>query len=1532
MDTDGVEQTANSLIMPELDFNYLSSASVASGARNTSNQLGPSPAPAKPRKLRIARLARLDNDTKAKVSRSVLTSHVKSWLHHHGYVVKADKLHPAVTRVIAEWFDLVDEDGSRTLEHHELLAALKAAKIPCDDNTIQEMINMMDMNRDGVIGWDEFEVFMTEEFAAGKQLLSGEYLLPSGLAINFGVMIGKLKRDKLMGDVQDNSRRSKWADIASDPELLGRELAVMQEAAEATSLTLEHLKRQGDTGEEVVATPRTVLTNALLKEMDSTGQKERERERSGTPELRPTRTGFGQGSGQAKAAHGLPPSRGASPAPGGHAHTHGRRGRATPDPAVQHPHERRSATPMGQRHQQFRASSPGPAPGGGFGWSITSPAGRFGRDFARAASPAPSCHSPVPHGANGSYPLMRGDGLSMPPPAGLAARAKHMHSAAVGSSGSPAGEAGFGFRSTAVGSYQAQSAAGCAEGQTAVSVPCATWDGSAQDGSPAEPGGARCERAPSDQCQASPPGAASSGLHAPNGPSHSWSGPHPFAQAPSPALYHSPQQQQRNQQHQQLCGSHRVSSAVPSCASVPTASSLQHRQPATRPMTQVGAMAEGLTRSGLDPTPHQFLLKQEQLLPHGPPHHVPIPEPTYDAQAAPDALPISAPSPLPHAPSSSLPSSCAPSPIPGGPFAAAHPQLFAALASSPFRPSSSLAAAPPHPRKAPTPRSQSHSPVVHPSTSHSTRPGTSMRTYSSKALPVIADPTTLTHFCDTAVATGRYPAALSSSASIPDTGRSTASSITTAAGAGVHHRSRTHMAELLRHVESMPRRPRTTMDSYTRGSATNGPVPSLGIGLGLVPPSPHLPGAASDSDRSSLTSFRLGGGGGVRYSVGTGACPASGRSASSLGFNEAALRSEDPYRVSLFGMVPGAAGASSGGGGEDSSRQAMPSGLGSVSSTARDPVALLSERRAVVRAATGPGAYGAESAAGPSPYLALPHRTVAAIAAVFQTPSATGAHPGERPDGTAPVLGSTLDEGGRHTNSCSAGAHTGAAALAAAAVGEQEWISYTRLPATAQGPSPLAHPAVHAHAFAPARSPSPRPAAAEENTSLPADAPPATLAVEQLGSTAAVISAAQTLGTGAWGPLSAPTLPAWGPPVGAAGAVGGTASPLVGGVASSRALRPSGILAREREQQLLQQQHPHHLPLGPQGAGSGQLSSSTCSRSSSLSSGTTAAATAAVPQAAGMLTPQAQDEYELDGEVARLMEAAAHRSTPQPAPQPAPAPDPAASRLLPHAPAHGPSPSPHPPGEAVGKQYLVDAASVPNVLCIATRTSSGELATSMRHPTRDQRRSSGSTDATEGGLAGAGANVSVAVSSGEHRVVHVASRAGGSAVHASPVASRTVARGPSLLVGGAGVGGGAGSPVPPALRESTTDTASRSEGGGAGTSGPGARRTMAARSAGAGTSSSGGAGGSSVRSSRSLGRSAGGGEQQQQQQQQLSRGGGAARDDLRPVSRPASQLCSYNAEKEGLAQTGWRAATASKFQEQLSRYLSGAAGADPRHA
>lgn len=40
-----------------------------------------------------------------------------------------------------------------------------------------------------------------QEFAAGKHLLSGEYILPSGTALPLAAMISKLKRAQIMGDV-----------------------------------------------------------------------------------------------------------------------------------------------------------------------------------------------------------------------------------------------------------------------------------------------------------------------------------------------------------------------------------------------------------------------------------------------------------------------------------------------------------------------------------------------------------------------------------------------------------------------------------------------------------------------------------------------------------------------------------------------------------------------------------------------------------------------------------------------------------------------------------------------------------------------------------------------------------------------------------------------------------------------------------------------------------------------------------------------------------------------------------------------------------------------------------------------------------------------------------------------------------------------------------------------------------------------------------------------------------------------------------
>lgn len=66
---------------------------------------------------------------------------------------------------------------------------------------------------------------------------------------------------------QEGSQRAKWADVARDDGLLGKELALMQEATAATSLTLEHL-RGGDGDGDGDETPRTQLTSALLRSMD----------------------------------------------------------------------------------------------------------------------------------------------------------------------------------------------------------------------------------------------------------------------------------------------------------------------------------------------------------------------------------------------------------------------------------------------------------------------------------------------------------------------------------------------------------------------------------------------------------------------------------------------------------------------------------------------------------------------------------------------------------------------------------------------------------------------------------------------------------------------------------------------------------------------------------------------------------------------------------------------------------------------------------------------------------------------------------------------------------------------------------------------------------------------------------------------------------------------------------------------------------------------------------------------------------------
>ncbi|KAG2435402.1 hypothetical protein HXX76_007474 [Chlamydomonas incerta] len=227
--------------------------------------------------LKLARLPRLDTNAKAKCARSVVTANMRAWLHSHAMIGKVDKLHPAVESVIEKWFELVDDDGSRTLSHSELFSALKAARVPCDDATIKTLIGLMDINKDGVIGWEEFQMFMTEEFVAGKSLLGGEYLLPTGVALPFGAMVDKLSRDRLMQEVMTpGASRNRWADVARDPAALSHAVSGIRMAAQVTQAAAprgasssQQADDGGGGGTAEPLTPRQALTTAMLQELEA---------------------------------------------------------------------------------------------------------------------------------------------------------------------------------------------------------------------------------------------------------------------------------------------------------------------------------------------------------------------------------------------------------------------------------------------------------------------------------------------------------------------------------------------------------------------------------------------------------------------------------------------------------------------------------------------------------------------------------------------------------------------------------------------------------------------------------------------------------------------------------------------------------------------------------------------------------------------------------------------------------------------------------------------------------------------------------------------------------------------------------------------------------------------------------------------------------------------------------------------------------------------------------------------------------------
>lgn len=87
--------------------------------------------------------------------------------------------------------------------------------MPCDKASIQAMVTAIthDGRHGAEIFWEDFKAFMTGEFTAGKNMLKGDYVLPGGQQLPFGLIIKRLKRHMLLsrimagGEERDNVAR-----------------------------------------------------------------------------------------------------------------------------------------------------------------------------------------------------------------------------------------------------------------------------------------------------------------------------------------------------------------------------------------------------------------------------------------------------------------------------------------------------------------------------------------------------------------------------------------------------------------------------------------------------------------------------------------------------------------------------------------------------------------------------------------------------------------------------------------------------------------------------------------------------------------------------------------------------------------------------------------------------------------------------------------------------------------------------------------------------------------------------------------------------------------------------------------------------------------------------------------------------------------------------------------------------------------------------------------------------------------------------
>ncbi|GLI60207.1 hypothetical protein VaNZ11_002278, partial [Volvox africanus] len=169
---------------------------------------------------------------KVRAAELLFQRQAEEWARTHRQLPPRRRLAPSVTRMVEKWFSLVDYDGSGHLETKELALALQAAGVPCSESDVVELVSTIDVNRDGAVSLTEFLSFLLKELGAGKNLTTGDYLLPSGGQLPFAAMIARLKRLRVLDDVMKGGKaRNRYVDMLYNRDALAAEIGLSEEVA-----------------------------------------------------------------------------------------------------------------------------------------------------------------------------------------------------------------------------------------------------------------------------------------------------------------------------------------------------------------------------------------------------------------------------------------------------------------------------------------------------------------------------------------------------------------------------------------------------------------------------------------------------------------------------------------------------------------------------------------------------------------------------------------------------------------------------------------------------------------------------------------------------------------------------------------------------------------------------------------------------------------------------------------------------------------------------------------------------------------------------------------------------------------------------------------------------------------------------------------------------------------------------------------------------------------------------------------------------